>query len=124
VALLGRAIETQECYDQFSDPHILSLCERIDLEMRPDDADNVELEARLADGRTLLASAVEMDMLRPTTEKVIAKFRRNTAGLASVDAERILEAVMQIEKIGDIGELTGLLRRAASPAQERARDRR
>lgn len=113
VALLGRAIETQECYDQFSDPEILALCERTDLEMRSEDAENVTLEARLADGRTLSATAVEMDMLRPTTDKVIAKFRRNTASLAGLDPERILETVMRLERLPDIGELTRLLRRPA-----------
>lgn len=113
VALLGRAIETQECYDQFADPQILALCERTDLEMRREDAVNVEMEVRLAGGETLRASAVEMDMLRPTTEKVVAKFRRNTAGIAGVDAERILETVMRLERVADIGELTRLLARAA-----------
>jgi len=108
-ALLGRPVETQACYAQLQDPGVLALCERIDLVMRPEDAERVDLEVTLQDGGTVRASGVEMDTLRPTPAKIIAKFRRNTADLPGLDAERVLETVLGLERLRNVSELTKLL---------------
>lgn len=108
-ALLGRPVETQGCYDTLQDPEILALCERIDLVMRREDAARVDLEVTLDTGETLRAGGVEMDTLRPTHEKVVAKFRRNTAGIPDLDADRVLETVLGLERLRDVSALTSLL---------------
>ncbi len=107
-ALLGRDVETHECYDALDDREILDLCERFELRLRASDTERVDVEVVLAN-ETLSASGIENDTLRPTAEKVIAKFGRLTARLAGVDAERIVERVMRLDRTNDIGELVELL---------------
>jgi hypothetical protein len=45
----------------------------------------------------------------PTAEKVIAKFRHLTARVAGIDAERVLETVLRMERLASVHELTKLL---------------
>jgi hypothetical protein len=56
------------------------------------------------------AGGIEHDTLFPTPEKVLAKFRRLTSPLAGVPGDRIIDTVMNLEKLADIHELTALLR--------------
>lgn len=108
-ALLGRPVESYEFYDDPTDPEVLALAGRIDLVMRPEDRERVEVEVGLRGGETVRESAVEMDMLRPSKERVVAKFRRLAGPVPGIDAERVLEAVMRLETTEDVSAFTALL---------------
>ena len=90
---------------------MLALAAKIELRPRPADRERVDLEVA-QEGRTMKESGIENDTLRPTTEKVVAKFRRLAGGVRGADAERILEAVMGLDGAADVGSLTRLLRPA------------
>ena len=107
-ALLGRPVEEHDFYDRLEDREVLALAEKIELRAHPRETERVEIEVLLADG-AVKVDGIENDTLRPTADKVIAKFRRLTAGVEGVDPERILEAVMRVERLAGIGELTKLL---------------
>jgi len=107
-ALLGRPVHEHDFYDRLEDGEVLALAEKIELRAHPSDAERVEVEVLQRDG-TLRADGIENDTLLPTAEKVIAKFRHLTARVAGIDAERVLETVLRIERLASIHELTRLL---------------
>ncbi len=106
-ALLGKPVESHDFYDQTEDEDVLRLAEKIDLKLRAEDAGRVDLEVVHRKG-TRTVAAVEQEMLFPTKEKVIAKFRRLTKELP-VDSDAIVKAVMGVDGMSDIRNLTGLL---------------
>jgi 2-methylcitrate dehydratase PrpD len=109
-ALLGRPVDKHECYDALQDREVIALAEKIELRPRPEDRDRLDIEVT-AGGKTVKVSGIENDTLRPTPEKVLAKFRRLTEG-SGVDAERVIEAVMGLDSASSLAELTRLLRPA------------
>lgn len=108
-ALLGKPVDTHDFWDETQDPDVLRLAGRIDLVQRDGRERRVDVQV-LQGGDTLMASGVENDTLHPTTEKVIAKFRRLTADLP-VDTEAIIDEVMSLEKAPNVKRLSELLRR-------------
>jgi 2-methylcitrate dehydratase PrpD len=109
-ALLGRPVDEYAWYENTSDAQVLALSDRIDLlDPAPDQDGRVDLEVVCA-GTTYRASGLEMDSLTPTTENIIAKFRRLTAHLPASRSESLLQTVLAIEDVRHIGELTALLR--------------
>jgi 2-methylcitrate dehydratase PrpD len=107
-ALLGKPVETHDFYDHMDDREVLALAEKIELESRPSDNERVDIEVVQRDG-SVRAGGIEHDTLYPTAEKVVAKFRRLTAARPRIPAEKIIEAVMNLENVRDIHELTDLL---------------
>jgi len=109
-ALLGRPVDQYAWYDNVADAEVLALCERIELqEPAPDQGGRVDLEVACA-GQVYRTAGLEMDSLTPTTEKIVAKFRRLTAHLPAGRGEQVLQTVLHLEDVGRIGELTSLLR--------------
>ncbi|CAM3799747.1 MmgE/PrpD family protein [Bordetella tumulicola] len=108
-ALLGRPIDTYAYYDQTDDSQVLGLADKIHLlDPSPDQQGRVDVEVTCND-LTYRASGLEMDTLRPTTDKVIAKFRRLTTDLASEKSERLLQTVLSLQDLPHIDELTSQL---------------
>lgn len=108
-ALLGKPVETYELYDQLEEPEVLALGDKIELVNRPQDKDRLDLEVVHKDGRRLTASGIEHDTLFPTKDKVIAKFRRLTQPLP-IDTERVMQTILELDRVDDIRVLTDLLR--------------
>jgi len=111
-ALLGRPMESYAAYDGLDDPAVLEMAEKIELVMRPEDSENVEVEIVLASGASLRLKGVELETMQPTQVKILSKFRRLTAGQPGVDAERVIERVMRLDRLAHVCELTSLLRGA------------
>jgi hypothetical protein len=108
-ALLGRPVDEYSYYENKSDPQVIALEKQIHLlDPAGDQNGRVDLEV-MCGGVAYRLSGLEMDSLRPTTEKIVAKFQRLTAHLPAAQAERILQMVMSLEDIPDIAELTALL---------------
>lgn len=111
-ALLGRPVDEYGYYDNITDAEVLALSDRIDLlDPAADQAGRVDLDVVCA-GVSYAASGLEMDSLTPTTEKIVAKFKRLTAHLPSNRSEELLRLVLALEDLRDIGELMALLRSA------------
>ena len=109
-ALLGRPVESHEFYDHLEDGEVLSLAERIDLQVRPEDTERIDIEIVQRDG-VKRVGGIEHDTLFPTHDKIVAKFRRLGTGLP-FDTEKIIATVMRLEEEKDIHALTDLLRGA------------
>jgi 2-methylcitrate dehydratase PrpD len=107
-ALLGRPVESHALYDELDDPEVLALAEKVELQLRPEDRERIDLEVMQSDG-VRRAGGIEHDTLLPTEDKILAKFRRLTAGLP-VDTEAVIATVLALEDVDDIRVLTDLLR--------------
>ncbi len=108
-ALLGRPVEDHDYYDQTEDAEVLRLAQKIELRLRASDSERVDIEVVQGE-RAIRASGIEAETLFPTPEKVIAKFTRITGELHGIERQCIIDAVMALERIGAIGDLTRLLR--------------
>ncbi len=108
-ALAGKPVELYKFYENFTDPDVLALAERIDLiDPAPDQGGRVDVEIDC--GGTMHAlSGLEMDTLQPTKEKIVAKFRRLTSFMPGEQSEKILAMVLDLERLEHISELTALL---------------
>ena len=111
-ALLGRPVESHDFYDQLEDREVLALAEKIELRPRADDRERIDVAVVQRD-RTLEAHGIENDTLRPSPEKILSKFRRLAAEKPGVDPDRIIEAVMSLDRSVDVRPLMELLRRPA-----------
>ncbi|MCX7144340.1 MAG: hypothetical protein NT123_25575 [Proteobacteria bacterium] len=108
-ALLGKPVDSYAFYENTSDPEVLALADRIDL-LDPDGNQEGRVDVEVVcEGAAFRLSGLEMDSLRPTPEKIIAKFRRLTADLPQSRSEKILQTVLGLEDVAHIGELTSLL---------------
>lgn len=109
-ALLSRPVDEYAWYENTADADVLALSDRIELlDPAPDQDGRVDVEVVCA-GRSHRASGLEMDSLTPTTEKIVAKFRRLTAHLPDGRGEAVLRMVLALEDVPRIGALTALLR--------------
>jgi hypothetical protein len=110
-ALLGRPVDEYAYYENTSDADVLALSDRIDLLDPADGQDGrVDLEVFCA-GASHRISGLEMDSLTPTTDNIIAKFRRLTAPhMPAEKSEALLNMVLTLEDLPHIGALTALLR--------------
>jgi 2-methylcitrate dehydratase PrpD len=107
-ALLGMPLESPDLYQRTNDPDVLAVAQKIELRNLPDETERVTVEV-ITNGTRFAKTGVEMDMMRPTLAKVIAKFRRLTADLPDDRSERLLEMVLNIEHVKHIRQLTDLL---------------
>jgi 2-methylcitrate dehydratase PrpD len=110
-ALLGKPLESQALYQCTSDPDVLTLAEKIELLEPSDDTERVYLEVTY-DGTTLCKTGMEMDTMRPSLEKAIAKFRRLTADLPGARSGQLIDTVLNLERVKHIRELTDQLQGA------------
>ncbi|AOB30378.1 hypothetical protein AKI39_06220 [Bordetella sp. H567] len=112
-ALLGRPVDEYAYYDNTADADVLALSDRIELlDPAPGQDGRVDLEVVCA-GASHAISGLEMDSLTPTTDKIIAKFRRLTAPtMPAGRSEALLDMVLALQDVPDIGALTALLRPA------------
>jgi 2-methylcitrate dehydratase PrpD len=110
-ALLGKPLESQALYQRTSDPDVLALAEKIELLEPSDDTERVYLEVAY-DGITLRKTGMEMDTMRPSLEKAIAKFRRLTADLPGARSGQLIDTVLNLERVKHIRELTDQLQGA------------
>lgn len=108
-ALLGKPVDAHDFYDRTSDPEVLALAAKVDLLPPSADTERVTVQA-VCDGETFEISALEMEMLRPTTEKIIGKFQRLVGGVLGNKTDRVIDLVMRLEHAKHIGELTDLLK--------------
>jgi len=101
-ALLGRPVESYEFYDHTDDPEVLALAERIELHSRTaGEDDTVELEVTQR-GHTLCVTGIECETLRPTPDKILAKFRRLVREVPAIDADRVIEQVLKLDTAPDL----------------------
>jgi 2-methylcitrate dehydratase PrpD len=111
-ALLGRPVDEYSYYEQTSDAQVLALSDKIVLlDPAPDQDGRVDLEVFCA-GSAYQASGLEMDSLTPTTDKIVAKFRRLTGHLPAGRAEQLLQMILGLEDVKQLSELAALLRSA------------
>ena len=108
-ALLGRAVEDYDYYDNVGDPEVIALGKKIELRMRTTDRHRVDVEVIQGNG-VLRASGIETETLFPTADKVIAKFMRITKHLDWLERDRIVETVFALDQLAEIGSLTALLK--------------
>ncbi|ANN79075.1 MmgE/PrpD family protein [Bordetella flabilis] len=111
-ALLGRPVDEYSYYEQTTDAQVLALSDKIVLLDPASDQDGrVDLEVFCA-GSAYQASGLEMDSLTPTTDKIVAKFRRLTAHLPAGRAEQLLQTILALDDVKHLSELAALLRPA------------
>jgi 2-methylcitrate dehydratase PrpD len=107
-ALLGKPIGENAFYHKTTDPEVLALAAKV--ELLPPHADKERVVLRVvSDGHTYEIDATQMEMLRPTTDKVIQKFRRLAGPILGSATDQVLDAVMQLDRARHIGELTDIL---------------
>jgi 2-methylcitrate dehydratase PrpD len=109
-ALLGRPVHTYAYYDNFTDPEVLALIDKIDL-VKPtaDDDESVHLDVDY-DGEKLESHGREMETLLPTSEKLVAKFKNLATEFLGARTQQVLDTVMSLDRVKNIRELTDLLR--------------
>jgi 2-methylcitrate dehydratase PrpD len=114
-ALLGRPVDEYKFYEHTDDADVLALAGKIELieppERTPTAGDEVRLDI-VAAGKTYHCAGVEMDMLRPSTERVVAKFRRLAEPALGKGTEQVLDRVFNLEALAHIRQLTDALRDA------------
>jgi 2-methylcitrate dehydratase PrpD len=108
-ALLGKPIDAFEFYENVADPAVLALGERIDLVCDKSTHDKVVV-AIDCDGTTLSIEGSEGATLKPSRDKVLAKFRRLATPVLGYRARSVEERVMNLESLPNLHELTSLLR--------------
>jgi MmgE/PrpD C-terminal domain len=109
-ALLGRPIDDFNFYDDVEDTEVIAMAERIDLTRDGARSDQVSIVIETNDGRKLSIDGSEGETLHPTESKIIAKFRRVAGPVLGSRTDDVLEAVMQLEKLPRIRDLTARLR--------------
>jgi 2-methylcitrate dehydratase PrpD len=109
-ALLDRPINHYGYYENFNDGDVLALSQRIDLlDPHENQNDRVDLEITCEDDAVYVASGREMDTLKPTLPKVIAKYRHLTTSMCADKSDRLLDVVLNLDQVKKIEELTLLL---------------
>ena len=61
-------------------------------------------------GLTIHKEGIEREILHPSQEKVVAKFKRLASGFLGTKTEKIIDQVLHLERIKKISELTDQLR--------------
>jgi 2-methylcitrate dehydratase PrpD len=108
-ALLGKPVDAYAFYEQTRAPDVLALADKIEL-LEPEAGQDGRVDiTAICNGVAYRMSGLEMDSLRPTTQKIVAKFRRLTTDLPPTTVEHILQTVLALEDVRDIRELTSLL---------------
>ncbi len=108
-ALLGRPIDEFGFYENYADAQVLALGERIDLVLDPARQDTVTIEIE-HNGERLFIEGSEGATLKPSREKVVAKYRRLAEPVLGSNAARVEQQVLDLPAMNDLRELTTLLR--------------
>lgn len=108
-ALLDRPIDEFAFYENYADEDVLALGERIDLVLDPARRDTVTIEIE-HDGQRLSIEGSEGATLKPSRDKVIAKFRRLVVPVLGAKAAEVEQRVLNLHAVPDLRELTALLR--------------
>lgn len=108
-ALLGRPIDEFGFYENYADAQVLALGERIDLVLDPARQDTVTIEIE-HNGERLFIEGSEGATLKPSREKVVAKYRRLAEPVLGNNAARVEQQVLDLPAMNDLRELTTLLR--------------
>jgi 2-methylcitrate dehydratase PrpD len=108
-ALLGKPVDDHDFYARTSDPDVLGLAGKVELLPPSEDTGRVSVQV-VSDGQAFEISALQMEMLRPTTERVIAKFYRLAGDAFGGKADQVVDVVMRLDRVKHIEQLAGLLR--------------
>ncbi|CAN7767908.1 MmgE/PrpD family protein [Caballeronia sp. LjRoot31] len=117
-ALLGKPIDEHDFYACVDDPDVLALAARIDLVLDPQSVDTVRVAVEHG-GHTLALTGIEGETLRPSREKVIAKYRRLTSEILGPKTETVLRQILDLEHLPHLHDLMGSLRGAGTPPAQR-----
>jgi 2-methylcitrate dehydratase PrpD len=108
-AILSRSVEFAHLSESgVSDPALLELARRVSCRSGEDDATTVLIETARGSferGRRL-HSGHPPEM---TLERVVDKFRRNAALVPEVQAEALVEAVLELDELASVRQITELL---------------
>ncbi|MDB6141929.1 MAG: hypothetical protein JWP80_973 [Pseudomonas sp.] len=108
-ALLGRPIDAFGFYENVADVEVLALGERIDLVRDPARNDTVTIEIE-HDGHRLFIEGSEGATLKPSRDKIVAKYRRLAGPVLGANAAAVEHLVLNLKALTDLRELTALLR--------------
>jgi len=110
LALTFGTITPQMLQSKLNDRGVLQLSDRVSYAL---DADSHWVEVRLKDGRVVREA---QDTLVPSTEETVRKKYRDNAGqvLGAEKSAKIESMVDNLERVGDIRELTSLLRKGSA----------
>lgn len=114
-ALLGRPVGEYAFYYDIHDAEVLALAERIELVDVGPDVDSVRVDI-VHDGTTVTRRAVEMDSLLPTLDRSRAKFERVAGSWLGKRTAQVVDLILGLDELRDMGELTRLLRADAASA--------
>jgi 2-methylcitrate dehydratase PrpD len=110
-AFLSRPIDEFGFYEDFHDPEVLALADRIDLTLDPARGDTVDIEVWCGQ-RRFHTGGSEGETLHPTHEKVVAKVRRIVTPSQGARVDALIDAVMALDAGGNIATLAAMLRPA------------
>jgi 2-methylcitrate dehydratase PrpD len=108
-ALLGKPIDEFAFYENIADPDVLALGERIDLVLDPSRHDAVTVDIDY-DGRRLSNEGTEGATLKPSRDKVIAKYRRLVNPILGARTADVEAFVLGLEGQTGLRDLTANLR--------------
>lgn len=108
-ALLGKPIDQHAFYANTTEPQVLALAEKIDLLKPTEDTEHVFMEI-IYDGEKYRLTGVELETMLPTTEKIVAKFKRLTADFFGKRMDQVIDTVLNLDRVAQIRELTDQLR--------------
>lgn len=109
-ALLAKPVTAYSFFDNYNEPEVLELAERIDL-IGEKGGDKVSIEVLMRDGKQYGIEGIEGETLVPTTDKIKAKFERLASGfLGEKKTAKVIDIVLNLDQVDKIQELTYELR--------------
>ena len=111
-AFSGKPVASYSFYDKgYDDPEIAELAKKVEL-IGEKGRERVRIEVTLQDGRKYSIEGGEADPLVPTTEKTRIKFENLAYDfLGKKKADRIIDIILNLEKVDNVQELTRRLSR-------------
>ena len=109
-ALLGKPIDDFDFYNDVEDADVIAMADRIDLEMDSSRSDQVSIAIETVGGGGVSIDGSEGETLHPTESKIVAKFRRVAGPVLGSRMDDVLNAVMTLERLPRIHDLTARLR--------------
>ncbi len=108
-ALLSHPIDEFDYYENYRDPAVLALMDKIELKLDPSRGDTVDVEVWCGQHK-FHAGGSEGETLHPTHEKVVAKVRRIGTSALGARIDALIDAVSTLDTGGDVATLAALLR--------------
>jgi 2-methylcitrate dehydratase PrpD len=104
--LVGKPVTDYSFYDHYDDPEVIEVARKVEI-VREKEGDSTRIEVILCDGRRYSIVESKTDFLVPTLHRVRAKFCNLSSNvLQDEKREKIIDAVVNLEKIGNIRQLT------------------